>query len=121
MTTKRHFILLSMVIPSLQSITSAHFVFIEPLLEELLELWNVGMEIVDANAYHGSTSFKLQAILLSIIYDFPAYGIVSKLVMKGFLGCPICGPSNILRRSTTSAKNIWDCMHKKFLSLGHQW
>ena len=65
MTTKQHFIILSMVIPGPQSVTSTHFdVFMEPLIEELLELWNVGVETVDANAYRGSSNFRLRAMLL---------------------------------------------------------
>ena len=55
MTTKRHFIMLSMIIPGPQSVTSNHFdVFLEPLLEELIDLWDVGVETHDAVAYGGS-------------------------------------------------------------------
>ena len=108
MTTKRHFILFSMVIPGPQLVTSAHFdVFIERLIEELLELWDVGVQTVDANAYRGSSSFRLRAMLLWTIHDFLAYGIISGLVTKGFLGGAL-------------AKNVWDCMHQKFLSVDHQ-
>ena len=105
MTTKCHFIILSMVIPDPQSVTNVHFdVFMEPLIEKLLELWEVGVETVDTNAYRGSSNFNLRAILLWTMHDFPAYGIESGLVTKGFLGCPVCGPNTISRRSIALAK-----------------
>ena len=86
---------------------SADFdVFMELLIEELLDLWNKGVEIVDANAYRDSSSFRLRAMVLWIMHDFPTYGIVSGLVTKGFLGCPICGSGNISRRSAALGKNV---------------
>ena len=81
-----------MIIPGLQSVTSSDFdVFLELLLEELIELWDVGIDTHDASSYGGSQYFKLRVILMWIMHDFPAYGIVSRLVTKGYLGCPICG------------------------------
>ena len=41
-----------MIIPGPQSVTSTHFdIFLEHLVEELLELWNVGVETHDAAAH----------------------------------------------------------------------
>ena len=73
MTTKRHFI---MIIPGLQSVTSTHFdVFLEPLSEELLELWDVGIETYDASTYGGSQYFNLCATLMWTMHDFQVPGI----------------------------------------------
>ena len=111
-----------MIIPSPQSVTSTRFdVFLEPLLEELLDLWDVGVETHDATAYGGSQYFNFCAILIWTIHDFLAYGIISGLVMKGYLGCFVCGPGIKSRRSAILAKNVWDCMHWRYLSVGHVW
>ena len=114
--------MLSMIISGPQSIKSTHLdIFLEPLLEELLDLWNVGIEIYNAFAYGGSQYFNLRAILIWTMHEFPTYYIVSGLVTKGYLGYPICGPRIKSRRSIALAKNVWDCMHRKYLSNGHIW
>lgn len=50
MSTKKHFMILSMIIPGPQSVTGSSFdVYLQPLLEELLLLWQpAGIETVDA-------------------------------------------------------------------------
>ena len=114
--------MLSMIIPNPQSITSTHFhIFLEPLLEEVLDLWNVGIEIYNASTYGGLQYFNLRAILIWTMHEFPAYGIISCLVTKGYLCCHICGPRFKSKRSIALAKNVWDCMHRKYLSIGHIW
>jgi hypothetical protein len=45
-TKKKHFVMLSLVIPSLRSITGEHFdVYLEPMLDELKVLWEVGIDV----------------------------------------------------------------------------
>ena len=46
------------------------------------------METYDA---HEQEFFKLKAILLWTINDFPAYGNLSGCATKGYYACPICG------------------------------
>jgi hypothetical protein len=51
LTMKKHFIMLSMIIPGKDSVTCETFdVYIEPLIEELHELWEDGTWIMDASA-----------------------------------------------------------------------
>ena len=45
-------------------------VFLRPLIDELKELWNVGVETYDASTQN---SFRLHAVVLWTINDFPAY------------------------------------------------
>ena len=48
LTTKNYFIMLAMLIPDPKSVTADHFnIFIEPLIEELLNLWNYGVYHID--------------------------------------------------------------------------
>ena len=112
--------MLSMIISGLQFVTSIHFnVFLEPLLEELLDLWDVEIETPDITAYGGSQYFNLRAILIWTMHDFPAYRIVFGLVTKGYLGYPFCGRGMKSYRSAALAKNVWDCMHRRYLNVGH--
>ena len=37
-------------------------------------------------------AFKLQAILLWTIHDFPRYGPIAGVTHQGYVACPVCGP-----------------------------
>jgi hypothetical protein len=64
-TTKKHFIMLSMIIPENESVTCETFDFyLQPLIEELYTLWIECVWIQDAAKYGGFTSFNWRAILL---------------------------------------------------------
>jgi hypothetical protein len=104
--TKRFFVSLCLLISSKDSPTSENIdVFLAPLVEELLELWD-GVDTFDASArslQEGST-FKIRAILMWTISDFPVYGLISGLCTKAFLACPICGPNTISRTAKEPKK-----------------
>ena len=55
------------------------------------------------------------------MHDFLVYGIVSSLVTKGYLGYPICGLGTKSCKSCALAKNVWDYMHRRYLSFEHVW
>lgn len=119
---KKHIMMLSMIIPGPHSVTGSDFdVFLQPLLEELLRLWNpAGVPTVDAACYNGQRTFNLRGILLWSLHDFPAYGVVSGSVTKGYVGCPCCGENTVSRRSAPLRKNIYSCgQYWRWLSLGH--
>ena len=122
MTTKKHFVMLSLIIPGKKSVTSEDFdVYLQPLLEELKILWSTGVPTEDAAMYMDSRRFNLKAILLWTMHDFPAYGVVSCCVTKGYVGCPICGEHTISRRSRALHKNVYDAPYRRFLPCGHPW
>ena len=121
MTTKKHWILLSLIIPGRASVTRDNFdTYLSPLLEELKTLWYEGIRVQDAAKYNGEGMFTLRAALLWTIHDFPAYGIVAGCVTKGYRGCPICGPGTISRRSRALKKNIYNNQARRFLPEGHR-
>jgi hypothetical protein len=77
LSTKKFFIMLALLIPGKQSVTSEFFdVYMEPLVEELVELWK-GVKAYDVLKDIGSRSFKLRAVLLWTIHNFPGYGTVA--------------------------------------------
>ena len=80
--TKRFFLMLALLIPGKESVTSKNIdVYLAPLIEELQELWG-GVGAVDVSGKHGNRSFKLKAILMWCIHDYPTYGLVSGQVTK---------------------------------------
>ena len=122
LTTKKYFIILSLLIPGPQSVTSKNFdVFLQPLLDELLQLWYVGFRTWDAALYNDNAWFTMHAMVIWTIHDFPALGIVSGCVTKGYMGCPVCGPANSSRRSRLLKKIVWDNQHRKWLCPDHEW
>jgi hypothetical protein len=89
LTTKKHFVMLSLIIPSPQSIMGEHFdVYLKPMLDELKMLWEVGIDMRNARQSNGESTFKFRAIFLWMIHDLPAYGIVVGCITKGYQGCP---------------------------------
>ncbi|KAL8092246.1 hypothetical protein AgCh_034510 [Apium graveolens] len=62
-------------------------VYLQPLVEELKELWDVGVTTFDAAM---NQNFVLRASVLWTISDFPGYTILSGWSTKGYLACPIC-------------------------------
>jgi hypothetical protein len=69
--------MLVLLIPGKESITLENIdVYLAPLIEELLELWE-GVDAIDVSSVADNQRFKLQAILMWCIHDFPAYGLAS--------------------------------------------
>ena len=92
-------------------------VYLAPLIEELKQLWE-GIDVVDASAERVNRKFTLKAILMWCIHDFPAYGLVSGQVTKGYKGCTECGSSVTTRRSAALTKNVY-LEHRRFLDRTH--
>ena len=116
--TKRFFLMLVLIIPGKESVTSENIdVYLAPLMEELHELWG-GIHAVDVSTENGNCDFILKAILMWCIHDFPAYGLVSGQVTKGYRGCTECGPNVSTRRSAVLGKNLY-LGHRRYLSRSH--
>ncbi|XP_050387377.1 uncharacterized protein LOC126803646 [Argentina anserina] len=80
-------LMLSLLIPGPRQPGNDIDVYLQPLRDDLVKLWN-GVEMYDA---YSKAMFNLRAILLWTINDFPAYGNLSGLAVKGEFGCPVCG------------------------------
>jgi hypothetical protein len=107
LVTKRFFIVLVLLIPGKESVTSDNIdVYLAPLIEELLELWE-GVTSTDVSSETENKTFSLRAMLIWYKHDFPAYGLLSGQVTKGYKGCPECGPNVSTRRSRALGKNVY--------------
>jgi len=62
-------------------------VSLRPLILEFKELWEKGVTPWDAGT---RKNFKLHALLLWTINDFPTYAKLSGWSMKGKFACPYC-------------------------------
>ena len=58
-------------------------VYLQPLVEELKELWNVGVKAYNVSS---KKSFQMHVALSWTINDFPRYGDISGWSTKGALG-----------------------------------
>ena len=84
---KRSSLILSLVIPGPKSLRIAIDVYLQPLVEELRELWDVGVEAYDASS---KNVLQLRATLMWTVHDFPIYADVSGWSTKGKFVCPCC-------------------------------
>jgi hypothetical protein len=78
-------------------------VYLEPLVEEILQLWN-GISAYDITKDRGEQTFNLKAVLLWTIHDFPGYGTVGGFSHQGYVACPWCGPDLGAQHSTELGK-----------------
>ena len=62
----------------------------QPLISELQELWEVGVETFDASM---NNTFQMRATLMWTINDFPAYADLSGWSTRGEYVCPCFGYS----------------------------
>ncbi len=108
LVTKKFFLLLSLIIPSLDSVKNNNFdVYLAPVLEELAKLWK-GMRGVDVLQPLGRKQFIMRAILMWTIHDFPGYGIVSSCQHQGYKACPPCGSNIVSRWSKELGKHVFE-------------
>ncbi|XP_049345089.1 uncharacterized protein LOC125809514 [Solanum verrucosum] len=114
---KQEKIIFSMLIPGPNGPGNAIDTYLQPLIEELKELWEVGIETYDALA---KKNFKLHASLLWTINDFPAYGNLSGWNTKGILACPCCNKDT---SSTLLSNGKKQCYmgHRRYLPHNHKW
>jgi hypothetical protein len=107
LSTKKFFVMLCLLIPGKQSVTSKCFdVYLEPLVEELLELWS-GVLAFDITKKEGLRNFTLWAMLIWTIHDFPGYGTVGRFAHQGFAACPWCGEDLDVEHSTELGKQTY--------------
>ena len=90
-------------------------IYLQPLIEELKELWSNGIKTYDLieNNY-----FTMRAAVLWTINDFPAYGTISGYSTSGYKACPVCAneTSSFRIRSKISFMG-----HRRYLPPNHPW
>ncbi|XP_077250153.1 uncharacterized protein LOC143889727 isoform X1 [Tasmannia lanceolata] len=116
MCMKQPYIMMSLLIPGPSSPGNDIDVYLQPLVEELKELWETGLQTYDASK---KENFQMHAALLWTISDFPAYANLSGWSTKGKLACPSCSKDTCSLRLKHGRKFCY-MGHRRFLEENHK-
>jgi hypothetical protein len=92
--TKKGNILLSLLIPGKHKVKNMD-VYLEPLVEELLELWE-GVRVMDVSQALEDREATIKAILMWTMHDYPGLGEISGKCSFLLCACIMCGPSLVI-------------------------
>ncbi|WVZ83966.1 hypothetical protein U9M48_031052 [Paspalum notatum var. saurae] len=106
--------MMGLLIPGKESPGKDIDVFLEPLVEELLELWK-GVRTMDALT---GKSFDLHAAVIWCIHDYPALSTLSGRVTKGYYACVYCDKNPC---STKIRNKICYIGHRRWFQIDHPW
>ena len=112
---KKEFSMMSLLIPGPISPGKDIDVYMQPLVDELKELREIGVETYDASK---GENFQMRAALLWTINDFPAFGMMSSWSTKGYMACPTCNKDKC---SIGLRSKICHMGHRRFLPSNHSW
>ncbi|KAL0307339.1 UNVERIFIED_CONTAM: hypothetical protein Sradi_6151200, partial [Sesamum radiatum] len=87
MCMSSEYMFLTMVIPGLSNPKRLIDVYLDRLIEELLQLWHVGVRTYD---HATDRAFMMQAALMWTVNHLPAYGMAFGWSTAGVMGCPVC-------------------------------
>ncbi|XP_039118852.1 uncharacterized protein LOC120254942 [Dioscorea cayenensis subsp. rotundata] len=118
MCMKNPYMFLSLICPGPKNPKKNIDVFLQPLIEELEHLWEVGVETYDINL---GKKFNMRAALLWTINDFPAYGMLSGWSTSGLLGCLICMEKSKAFYLHHGKKVSYLDRHRQFLPMNHSY
>ncbi|KAL3839153.1 hypothetical protein ACJIZ3_023744 [Penstemon smallii] len=88
-------------------------VYLQPLIDELKDLWGPGIETYDA---YKEEKFVLRAALMWTISDLPTLSWTT----SGYYACPICMNETICEHLPNSRKRCY-MVHRRFLPSNHKW
>ncbi|XP_076952859.1 uncharacterized protein LOC143626766 [Bidens hawaiensis] len=108
-------IILSLIIPGPKGPGNKTDVYMQPLIKELKELWEDGINTFDAST---KQYFQLKAAVISTISDFPGYANLSGWSTKGELACPVCGFDTDSKWLIYGRKWCYMC-HRRWLPSDH--
>jgi hypothetical protein len=117
MCMKQTYTMMSLLIPGPKDPGNDIDVYLQPLMDELKDLWYNGVQTYDAAK---KQNFNMRASLLWTLNDFPAYANLSGWSTRGTYACPTCNYS-------THSKKLKNCQkfcylgHRRFLPVHHRW
>lgn len=117
MSLKPEYFMLSLLIPGPKSPGNNIDVYMQPLINELKDLWVHGQETYDKSK---NKTFKLYAALMWTISDFPGYSMLSGWKTKGKFACPCCNHETSSLYLKHSRKTCY-MDHRRFLDARHPW
>ncbi|XP_009766293.2 uncharacterized protein [Nicotiana sylvestris] len=112
---KPEYIMLSMIIPGPSSPGKDIDVYLQPLIAELKELWEKGVETYDAET---NQTFLMRAALLWTVSDFPALSMLSGWSTKARWACPTYNYDTCSQYLKHSRKMCY-LRHRAFLPHDH--
>ena len=113
---KQTFFMLSLLIPGPTALGNDIDIYLQPLIDELNELWEVGAETYDAST---KQNFCMRAAILWTINDFPAYANLFGWSTKGQFSCHILKKDCLPYRLQNGRKRCY-MGHRRFLSTDHR-
>jgi hypothetical protein len=105
---------MSLLIPGPTSLGKDFDLFLEPLIEELLELWN-GVSTYDKGT---GKKFDLRAAVLWCVHDYPALATLSGGTTKGYYAFIYCDKEPLYRGIKSKICFIG---HHRYLERTHKW
>ena len=91
--------------------------YLQPLVDDLHELWNEGVTTYDSLT---KETFQLHAVLLWTINNFSMCENLSGYSTKVKKACPICNKDTISYRLKCGSKKCYMC-HRRWLPQDHVW
>ncbi|XP_039134114.1 uncharacterized protein LOC120271498 isoform X2 [Dioscorea cayenensis subsp. rotundata] len=116
MCMKQPNLILSLLIPGPRGPGNDIDVYLQPLIDELKNLWEFGVGTYDA---HTNQSFEMKAALLWTLSDFPGYAMLSGWSTKGRFACPYCNKDTCSQYLKNSRKFCY-MGHRQFLDSNHE-
>ncbi|XP_050225269.1 uncharacterized protein LOC126674798 [Mercurialis annua] len=113
---KQSSFILSMIIPGEKGPGNDIDTYLQPLIQELHELWE-GVDTYDAFTQQ---MFQMRAILMWTINDFPAYAYLSGWSTKGEFACPCCAEFTHSRWLYNGGKHCY-MGHRRWLPEDHSY
>ena len=112
---KKEYFMMALLIPGPMAPGKEIDIYMQPLIDELNDLWVNGLWTYDA---YLKSSFEMHAALMSTINDFPAYGNLFGWSTKGYSACPKCEDQT---PSTRLKSKIGYVGHRMWLQMDHRW
>ncbi|XP_057990575.1 uncharacterized protein LOC131172956 [Hevea brasiliensis] len=98
------YMFLTVLVPGPRNPKDKLDVYLQPLIAELKQLWEVGVETYDASK---KNNFNMRVALLWTISDFPAYSMLSGWSTAGKTACPYCRDDSDAFTLTKGGKQSW--------------
>nr|GFA39715.1 hypothetical protein [Tanacetum cinerariifolium] len=112
---KRKYIMMSLLIQGPKQSGKNIDVYLRPLIDDMIDLWETSVEIYDA---YKKERLQLFAMIYCTINDFPAYGNLSGYGSKGEKACPVCENCSHSRWLANCRKTIY-MGHRRALHRHH--
>ncbi|KAK4395683.1 hypothetical protein Sango_1722600 [Sesamum angolense] len=93
-------------------------VYLEPLIEELLQLWHVGVRVYD---HALDRAFIMRAALMWTVNDLLTYRMVSEWSTAGVMGCPVYMDDTRAFHLQLGRKACYFDCHRQFLLAHHSY